>query len=120
MRLLLDEHYTKQIAEKLRDRGHAVVAVTERTELIGLSDQQLFELMATERRAIVTENWAHFSLLMTQAAEDGVDHYGILFTSAKALPRGKRTIGRFVRVLDKFLQGHPAEKALLNSYRWLP
>ncbi len=120
MRLLLDERYTKQIAEKLRDREHDVVAVTERTELIGAWDEQLFRLMAAERRAIVTENWAHFSRLMTQAAEDGLDHYGVLFTSAKGLPRGKRTIGRFVRVLDEFLQGHPAENALLNSYRWLP
>lgn len=115
MRLLLDELYSKEIAEQLRKLGHDVVAVTERVELVGLADEQLFALMPAERRAVVTENWAHFAPLIPH-----IDHCGVLFTSAKRLPRGRSTIGLFVRVLDEFLRANPAEDALLNSFRWLP
>ena len=47
-------------------------------------------------------------------------HYGVLFTSRKQLPRSKKTIGLYVRVLDDFLSRHSAEDAMLNSYGWLP
>ena len=120
MRLLLDEHYAKAIAEQLRKKSHDVVAVTERAELVGSPDEQLFRQMAAERRAIVTENWAHFRPLLDQAAADGFDHYGVVFTSRPALPRGMGTIGLYVRVLGAFLRAHPEENALRNSYCWLP
>jgi Domain of unknown function (DUF5615) len=97
VRLALDEHYSKVIAEQLRDRGHDVVSVTERPELIGVKDDELFTL-PTDRRAIVTENWPHFQLEMRRAEADGTTYYGVLFTSRK----------------------QPAEDALLNSYCWLP
>jgi hypothetical protein len=47
-------------------------------------------------------------------------HYGVLFTCRKQLPRGRHTIGLYVRVLDDFLTRHPAEDALRDAYRWLP
>jgi hypothetical protein len=120
LRILLDEHYAKVIAEQLRERDHDVICVTERPDLIGLKDAQLFPLMPVERRAIVTENWPDYQREMQKAAGSGMTHYGVLFTSRKQLPRSKNTIGLFVRILNDFLSRHPAEDALLNSYRWLP
>lgn len=120
MRLLLDEHYSREIAGALRPLGHDVVAVAERPELAGLPDAQLLLLMTAERRGIVTENWAHFARLLRQAVEDGLEHYGVVFTSRTQLPRGRRTIGLFVRVLDELLRANPADDALLNGARWLP
>ena len=120
MRLLLDEHYTKRIAEQLRERGHDVVAVTERPDLEGLRDVELFSFMSAERRAMLTENWGDFSALIERAAAEGTNHYGVLFTSRRKLPRNRNTIGLYVRVLDDFLQRHLADDAILNSYRWLP
>lgn len=120
MRLLLDEHYSKVIAEQLRARGHDVAAASERLDLIGLKDFELFPLMPAERRAIVTENWADFQGEMRNAEASGSTHYGVLFTSRKQLPRSKKTIGLYVRVLDDFLSRHPAEDGMLNSYCWLP
>ena len=56
MRLLLDEHFSRHIAEQLRTRGHDAVAVGERADLAGLADDELFAAAQQERRAIVTEN----------------------------------------------------------------
>lgn len=120
MRLLLDEHYAKEIAEQLRDRGHDVVAVQERADLLTLSDAALFRLMPPEERAILTENWGDFDRLAQQSIDAGASHFGLVFTSRRTLPRGRNTIGLYVRVLDDFLGRHPATDALLNSARWLP
>lgn len=117
MRLLLDEHYAKAIAEQLRERGHDVVAVAERPELTGLSDAELFRRASAERRAILTENWSDFQREIQEAA---FAHYGVVFTSRRQLPRGRKTIGLYVRILDDFLGRNPAEDALVGSYRWLP
>lgn len=120
MRLLLDELYSRRIAEQLRKQGHDVSSVTERPDLQGLLDVELFSRMPAERRAILTENWGDFQQLITQAAASEMAHYGVVFTSREQLPRSRNTIGLYVRVLDDFLGRHPAEDALMNSYRWLP
>jgi hypothetical protein len=120
LRLLLDEHYSPLIAEQLRERGHDVVAVVERPDLTGRSDGELLSLMATERRAILTENWGDFQRELQNAVVVGQTHYGVVFTSRHQLPRGKGTIGLYVAVLDDFLGRHDADDALLDSYRWLP
>ena len=120
MKLLLDELYSKQIAQRLRERGHDVVSVKERRELEGLSDGDLFALMPAEQRAIVTENWADYDRQMRRAIDEGTTHYGIVFTSRRQLPRSRETIGLYVRVLDDFLRRHPAVDAPMNTSHWLP
>lgn len=120
MKLLLDEHYAKQIAEELRTRGHDVVSVKERPELEGLRDVQLFALLPAEQRAILTENWADYDRLLRRAVDEGATHYGVLFSSRRQLPRSRETIGLYVRVLDDFLTRHPAVDAICGSSRWLP
>lgn len=120
MRLVLDELYSKQIAEQLRARGHDVVSVKERDDLRGLRDEQLFPLLAAEQRAILTENWGDYNRLIEQAAAGGTTHYGVVFSSRQQLPRSRETIGLYVRVLDDFLIRHPAVDALLDSSRWIP
>lgn len=120
MRLALDELYAPRIAEELRARGQDVVSVLERAEWRGLSDSALFPLVAADRRAFVTENWADFRRELDRAATIGLDHHGVLFTSRARLPRSRDTIGLFVRALEDFLVRHPADDALLNSARWLP
>jgi hypothetical protein len=120
LKLVLDELYGQAIAVDLRERGHDVISVHERPDLEGLKDEQLFPLLAAEQRAIVTENWPDYQEEMCRAAAAGRDHYGVLFTSRKQLPRSKQTIGLYIRVLDDFLKRHPDEDALLNSYCWLP
>lgn len=119
MSLLLDELYATGIAEELRALGHDVVSVKERRELVGMRDEELFAVMAGERRAIVTENWGDFVRLLGQSASEGRTHFGVVFSSRRKLPRSRDTIGLYVRTLDEFLRAHTAEDALLNSSRWL-
>lgn len=75
--------------------------------------------MAGERRAIVTENAVHFMPLVHESAALGSDHYGLVLTSPRRVPRFRGTIGLYVRLLHELLEAEPAEDALLNQVRWL-
>jgi hypothetical protein len=52
LRLLVDEMHPPSIAEQLRDRGHDIVAVTERAEPRALPDDDVFATAQRERRAV--------------------------------------------------------------------
>jgi Domain of unknown function (DUF5615) len=119
LKLCLDEHYSIRIAEELRGRDHDVVAVKERRELIASSDLELWAAMQIERRALLTENVADFMPLIQQAAAAGEDHWGIVFSSSRSMPRGAGTIGLFVECLDDLMRRNPAEDDLRNRIHWL-
>jgi len=119
VRLCLDEHYSRRIAETLRGRRHDAVAVTERAELRGLGDRELLAAMQTERRALLTENVSDFIPLARELTARGEDHWGLVLSSPLSMPRGRDTIGVFVDALDRLLRDRPAERALLNELWWL-
>lgn len=119
MRLLLDEHYSPKIAEQLRNRGHDVVSVSERDDLRGLGDLELWNRASTERRAFVTENVADFVRLMREAAAAGEPHFGVVFTSPSTFARSAAAIGLFVEALAALLGARPAEDALSGQVHWL-
>jgi NAD(P)-dependent dehydrogenase (short-subunit alcohol dehydrogenase family) len=119
LRLLLDEMYDRAIAERLRDRGHDVVAVTERDDLRGVSDAELLTRMAGEERVIVTENAPHFVPAFRAMIEQRQTCFGVLGTSPKTMPRGSDTVGIFVRALERELRARPARDALLNQMAFL-
>lgn len=119
MRLLLDEHYSPKIAVELRKRGHDIVSATERDDLRGLGDRELWNLASAEGRALMTENVADFMPLVREAASDGGQHFGVVFTSPRSLPRGPRTVGRYVKTLGRFLRDRPADAALADQVHWL-
>lgn len=116
MRLLLDEQFSAGIAEALRARGHDVVALqdADRQHWRGLSDPDLFDLALAERRAIVTENFAHFRSCADRAYARGTAHYGLISTSNKALPRHRHDA--FVRAittpLDDLLRQRPDDEPM--------
>jgi Domain of unknown function (DUF5615) len=120
LRLLLDEMYSPHIASQLRDRGHDVVSVTERSDLTGLRDAEVVARAAQEGRTIVTNDVGHFVPLFHEVLAASRDHPGLLLTSDRSLPRNRAGIGRYVEVLDVLLAAHPDEDALRNQLRWLP
>lgn len=119
MKLCLDEHYSKQIAADLRDRDHDVHSVKERPELIGLGDGQLWASMQEEHRALLTENVGDFMPIVTHAAEVANDHWGVVFSNPRSMPRGAGTIGVFVGAIDVLMRDHPGENDFLNRMHWL-
>lgn len=118
MKLLLDEHYSPQIAAGLRALGRDAQHLEERG-LKGISDDALMQLAASDRRALMTNNVRDFTPLAQTWAAAGLTHYGLIFTSDSKWPRGKNTIDRFVAALDAFMDARPAEDAMLNSIWWL-
>ena len=104
MRLLLDEMFSPVIAEQLRRRGHDVVAVKERLDLIQQSDAVVFAAAQTESRALVTENIRHFRALALSEAGDYSSHTGVIYTTERAFFRGSPgAIGQMVAALDAML-----------------
>ena len=120
MRACLDELYSPRIAAELRSRGHDAISVHDRPGLIGLPDAHLLEIMAADRRAIVTENAIDFVPLTRRLALEGREHFGLILTANAALPRSRNTIGRFVRALDAFLAADRTADALRDQVAWLP
>jgi hypothetical protein len=116
--MLLDEHLSPLVARLLRDRGHDVVAVAERSDLLGLADQQLWVVATTERRAIVTENVRDYALLARTAAAAGGSHGGLVLISPRTFPRARTATGRLVDALDRLVADHPGD-ALRDRTVWL-
>jgi predicted nuclease of predicted toxin-antitoxin system len=119
VRLLLDEHFSPEIARQLRDRNHDVVAAGERLELRGSSDIDLLAWAARERRAVLTENVADFVELHRRAIVTMQPHAGIVFTSAHHFPRTRRAIGRLVTALEGLITDHPGRDELRDQVWWL-
>jgi predicted nuclease of predicted toxin-antitoxin system len=87
-RLLLDEHYAVQIAERLRADGHDVVAVLEEAELRAQPDAELFRWAANQGLRIVTENIKDFRPLLTQVYTSGDSIAPLLLVNPRRFPRG--------------------------------
>ena len=119
MRLLLDEQYSREIAEQLRERGHDVTAVKEHPELEGIDDEPLLRQARDDRRALLTNNVRDFAPLARQWAAGGEDHAGLIFTSDESMPRSRNTIGLYVERLSELLHANPDDDAFRNRVEWL-
>jgi hypothetical protein len=119
LKLLLDEMYPAVIAEALRDRGHDVVAVVERSGLRNLADAALFAVAQAEQRAVVTENLDDFSGIANGHDRRAERHYGVVLVVSKRYPRGRpRTIGRMVTALAQLAERFPADEPASRRH-WL-
>jgi hypothetical protein len=118
VRIALDHHYSRVIAERLRDRGYDVIAAVEhgweREE-----DEALLVLCASEERVLVTNNVSDFTVIARRWAVQDQSHAGLLFTSDESLPRTLATIGRYVQLLDEFCAGHPGAREFKDRIHWL-
>jgi predicted nuclease of predicted toxin-antitoxin system len=118
VRLALDHHYSHLIAEQLRDRGHDVVAVRERS-WHRCDDEELLEHCAAEGRTLLTNNVADFVAIAQRWAAEGRPHAGLVFTSDAGLPRARATIGTYVQLLEDLASEYPAEEAFVDRIHWL-
>lgn len=118
MRLALDHHYSRIIAEQLRNKDHDVVAAVERG-WEQEDDEPLLALCAAEQRALVTNNVADFTVIAQSWAAQGRQHAGLIFTSDTSLPRTRGTIGTYLQLLDELLAQHPALDGFTDLVHWL-
>ena len=119
MRLLLDVHFSPVTAALLSERGHDVWAAVDDARVRQLSDDALLDHAAAGARALVTNNARDFLPIVGQWARAGRDHYGLLLTSDRSMPRDRNGIGRFVVTLDVVLEQHPDEGTFKNRVFWL-
>ncbi len=106
--------YAPEIARKLRDKAQDVTAVSEEPDLAGCSDEDLITEALTARQVILTNNVGDFvRLAMT------VEHYGMLFTSDRSLPRSRQTIGLYVEILSGFMNQHKKDGTLRGQWLWV-
>jgi Domain of unknown function (DUF5615) len=119
--LLLDEHFSPEIARQLRVRGHDVIAVKERPELIGRPDRVHFASMPEQRRAIVTQDLGDFRPLLAQAMRAGTKTYGLVCVPAR-VSLSRKAIGQVASALERLLQGHPGDEDPIErgGETWLP
>jgi predicted nuclease of predicted toxin-antitoxin system len=103
LKLLLDEMYAPVIADQLRYRGHDVVAVKERSDLMTKQDEYLFAVAQFEGRAILTENFRHFQPFHLSALVSGNTHSGLIYTTNRSFYREKGSEGGFIRALEALL-----------------
>jgi predicted nuclease of predicted toxin-antitoxin system len=97
--LLLDEHFSPEVAEQLRAQGLDALAVAAVPALRHMGDEELLRWASTERRVLVTENVRDFAPLHGAFLNSGEDHCGLVFTSAVRFPRRRSGIGALVRAL---------------------
>ena len=116
MRALLDEQLSPEIATLLRERGYDVVAVADRTELIGSSDRVLLEVASGERRAVITNNVKDFRPLAAERLARGQTHGGLILLPSSRT-RTRASVERLAAAIESVLRSHP--DGLASSEQWV-
>jgi len=118
VKLALDHHFPKVIAQQLRGRGHDAIAIAERG-WESEDDESLLAACHHEGRAMMTNNVADFVVIARQWALQGRQHAGLIFTSDQSMPRSRHSTGQFIQALDQLLRSHTAEVAFADRVHWL-
>lgn len=116
MKLLLDEMISAVVAEQLRGHDGDVEAVSERRELRGLTDHDLFEYAQTAERAVVSYNRDDFLELDRRYRSENRRHHGIVILNPRRFPQGPASIGALVRSLDRLIASGPPYESFIH---WL-
>lgn len=121
VKLLLDEHFSPEIARRLRAQGHDVIAVKEHPELIGRSDRVHFASMPEQRRTILTQDLGDFRPLLSEAMRSGAKTYGLICVPAR-VSLSRQAIDQLVESLEQLLQQYPSDDDLIDrgGEIWLP
>lgn len=118
MKVLLDEHVAPRAARLLRERGHDVVALAERPDLVGAGDTQLWRAAVEEGRAVVTENARDFTVLAHATNSAGGAHAGLVLLSPRAGPTSLPATSQLVGALARLMVAYPGE-AFTGRVAWL-
>ena len=115
-RLLLDEMFSPAIAAALRDLGHDVIAVAERTEMRAMSDEEVFTWAASQGRWLLTENVKDFLPILLRALQADTTVTGLLCTSNRSFPRSRKNPGPLIQAIHTWLLNGPPEAPLTEDW----
>lgn len=118
MRLLLDEHFSKLIAERLRGRGHDVLTVGE-AGLAGATDERVLASAVRDGRAVVTNNIRDFRTLHADSLKTRSAHCGIVLVRTSKFSLRRDELGPLVGALSRLHTGSPADDALQDVEHFL-
>jgi hypothetical protein len=116
VRALLDEQLSPQIAALLRQRGHDVVAVSERDDLAGRSDRVVLDVAFAEARAVITNNIKDFRPLAAERLARGRSHGGLILLPSKRT-RTRAAVEGLADAIETVLKAD--SDGLESSERWI-
>lgn len=116
MKALLDEQLSPQIATLLRKAGYDVLAVADRSDLVGRSDRLVFEVAAREGRAVVTNNIKDFRPLAAEWLTQGRTHPGLVLLPSSRI-RTRTAVAALTEAIETILRAHP--DGIAGSERWI-
>lgn len=117
VKALLDEQLSHLIAGVLRERGLDVETVTERADLAGASDQEVFDVATREQRAVVTNDIEDFRPLAAERVADGRGHAGLILLPANR-GRSRDATGALADEIEAVMRAHPG--GLAGMEHWIP
>jgi hypothetical protein len=118
VKIALEHHYSRAIAERLREDGYDVVAAVE-CGWEQVDDDTLLGLCETDQRVLATNNVADFAVIVQRWVEQGRSHAGLIFTSDMSLPRTRATIGKHIELLAALLLDEGGPHTWTDRVRWL-
>jgi hypothetical protein len=116
VKLLLDEMVSAVVAVQLRARDRDVEAISERRELRGLADENVFVYAQAAVRSLVTYNRDDFLVLDRRFRREGRSHHGIVILSPRRFPQGTASIGPLVTSLHRLIAAGPPYESFID---WL-
>jgi predicted nuclease of predicted toxin-antitoxin system len=119
MRLLLDEHLSPRIAAELRRTGHDVIAMAERPDLRGRSDDDVIDVATAEGRAFVTFDIVDHLRIQGTAVRLRRPHPGLVLLTPTSWRPSDQGIGGLVRALSNLIDADPADTALVDRVVWI-
>lgn len=109
-KIYLNEHISPRLAVQLRRYGFDVVSSQE-ANMLSHSDEEQFKWAVSKHRAIVTFNFADFSVLHDSYLADGKEQFGIILSTAESMAV---LLHRLLRFLNSI-----STDELKNQIRWL-
>jgi predicted nuclease of predicted toxin-antitoxin system len=103
VKLLLDEHISGKVAERLRDRGHDVVGVADLRRMRSRSDADVFDLAQREGRALVTYDREDFEGISRRHGQANRLHHGLVIVLSARIASDEFT--RLTNALSALVEG---------------
>jgi hypothetical protein len=116
LKILLDAHFSPDVADLLVQRGHDVDAVLLRADLANdSSDAVVMAVAHAEGRAVVTNNVKDFRPIAAQRIASGHSHSGLILVPANR-PRSRSASGSLADAIEQVIRANPG--GIAGSERW--